>query len=55
MTVHQTSFDRRTFLKASGVLAVGFSLSGTAAANTAPSMSINPSRVPPTQNPRVLA
>ncbi len=34
MTIHQTSFDRRTFLKASGILAVGFSLSGTAGANT---------------------
>jgi nicotinate dehydrogenase subunit B len=34
MTIHQTSFDRRAFLKASGILAVGFSLSGTAGANT---------------------
>ncbi|MGB9364961.1 MAG: molybdopterin cofactor-binding domain-containing protein [Xanthobacteraceae bacterium] len=34
MTIHQKSFDRRTFLKASGILVVGFSLSGTAGANT---------------------
>jgi hypothetical protein len=34
MTIHQTSFDRRAFLKASGILAIGFSLSGTAGANT---------------------
>ena len=34
MTIHQTSFDRRTFLKASGILAVGFSLSDAAGANT---------------------
>ena len=34
MTVHQTSFDRRAFLKAGGVLAIGFSLSATAGANT---------------------
>jgi CO/xanthine dehydrogenase Mo-binding subunit len=34
MTVHQKSFDRRTFLKAGGILAVGFSMSGTAGANT---------------------
>ena len=33
MTV-QTSFDRRTFLQASGILAVGFSMAGTAGANT---------------------
>jgi nicotinate dehydrogenase subunit B len=31
MTIHdRTSFDRRTFLKASGVLAIGFSMSGFA-------------------------
>src|SRR6185295_3400869 len=34
MTVHQTAFDRRTFLKAGGVLAIGFSMSATAGANT---------------------
>ena len=34
MTVHQTSFDRRAFLKAGGILAVGFSMSATAGANT---------------------
>ena len=34
MTVHQTSFDRRTFLKAGGILAIGFSMSATAGANT---------------------
>jgi len=34
MTIHQTSFDRRTFLKASGILAVSFSMAGTAGANT---------------------
>ena len=34
MTIHQTSFDRRTFLKASGILAVSFSMTGTAGANT---------------------
>jgi CO/xanthine dehydrogenase Mo-binding subunit len=36
MTVHQTSFDRRTFLKAGGILAIGFSMSATAGANTLP-------------------
>ena len=36
MTVHQTSFDRRAFLKASGILAIGFSMSATAGANTLP-------------------
>ena len=34
MTVHQKSFDRRTFLKATGILAVGFSMSGTATAQS---------------------
>ncbi len=34
MTIHQRSFDRRTFLKATGILAVGFSMSGTAAAQS---------------------
>lgn len=34
MTIHQTSFDRRSFLKASGILVVGFSMTGTAGANT---------------------
>src|ERR1043165_3089028 len=34
MTVDQTSFDRRAFLKASGILAIGFSMSATAGANT---------------------
>ena len=28
MTIHDSSFDRRAFLKASGILAVGFSMSG---------------------------
>ena len=28
MTIHHRSFDRRTFLKASGILAVGFSMAG---------------------------
>ncbi len=35
MTIHdRMSFDRRTFLKATGILAVGFSMSGTAAAQS---------------------
>ncbi len=34
MTVHQTSFDRRTILKAGGILAIGFSMSATAGATT---------------------
>ncbi len=34
MTVHQTAFDRRAFLQASGILAIGFSLPATAGANT---------------------
>ena len=34
MTIHQTTFDRRAFLKAGGVLAIGFSVSATAGANT---------------------
>jgi nicotinate dehydrogenase subunit B len=34
MTVHQRLFDRRAFLKATGILAVGFSMSGTAAAQS---------------------
>lgn len=34
MAIHQRSFDRRTFLKASGILAVGFSMSGIAAAQS---------------------
>src|SRR6187397_2943777 len=33
MTV-QTTFDRRTFLQAGGILAIGFSMSATAGANT---------------------
>ena len=36
MTIHQTSFDRRKFLQASGILAIGFSMSATAGANTLP-------------------
>jgi nicotinate dehydrogenase subunit B len=34
MTVHQRSIDRRAFLKATGILAVGFSMSGAAAAQS---------------------
>ena len=33
MTV-QSTFDRRTFLQAGGILAIGFSMSATAGANT---------------------
>lgn len=36
MTIHQTALDRRTFLQASGILAIGFSLSVPAGANTLP-------------------